>query len=270
MGYDGAGPIASAHVFTFRSLRRAGRSLTRDRERLRLIPGLRFARVIVVGSRRSEAISQGWLEPRRQLAMCVWDDEPSLERFLAGSPIGEAWRGRTRHYGEVRMTPFRSHGTYMGEEPLRGLTPRAAAAGPVAVMTFANMPVRGMWHFYRGLARSTPVLHESPGLIAAAGGPERLGRGGMTFTIWRSLPDALAFSYRREPHRGLVRDIHAGPGFIDSMFLRLAPYAATGTWFPWSRFAPGFEELGRAMPSAPAPGPPATTPPGPAAPSPTG
>jgi hypothetical protein len=263
-------PVASAHVFTFRSLRDAARSLARDRRAMTSTPGLRFARVIFVGSRRSEAIAPGWIDPRRQLALCVWDDEAALERFRERSPVGRAWLAQTEQYCEVRTVPLRTHGRYMGAEPLAGLRTRPPADGPVAVMTFANMPARELPHFYSGLFRSLPELHASRGLIAAVGGPERLGRGGMTFTIWDSMPDALGYSYRRDSHRDLVKDVRAGDRFTDSMFLRLRPYAATGSWFSWSRFAGRFEQFARAMPSAPAPVPLAPTPSDPAVRSPTG
>ena len=202
MSMNGAGPVVSAHVFTFRSPRDAARSLARDRERLDRVPGLRFARLVFAGARRREAMSVGWIDPRRQLAMCVWEEEAALDRFRDRSPIGRAWRGQTDQHCEVRMAPFRTHGTYRGLEPLAGLGAQAAPAGPVAMLTFANIPARGLVYFYRGIHRSTAPLLASDGLIAAVAGPERLGRGGMTFTIWDSLPDALGFSYRREPHRG--------------------------------------------------------------------
>jgi hypothetical protein len=214
-------------------------------------------------------MSPGWVDPRRQMAMCVWDDETALEHFLARSAIGRSWRTQSDQYCEVRMTPFRAHGTYQGLEPLAGLRARSASPGPIAMLTFANIPVRGLVYFYRGIHRSIDPLLGSPGLIAAAGGPERLGRGGMTFTIWESLPHALGFSYRREPHREIVRSVHEHRRLIDSMFFRLQPYAVEGSWFPWSRFATPFEELARSMPSAPAPGPLAPTPPDPVFRSPT-
>jgi hypothetical protein len=268
VGENRTGPIASAHLFTFGSARDAARSLARDRHRVASVPGLRFARVVFVGSRRSECMNPGWIDPRRQLAMCLWDDEAALERFR-DSPLGRTWREQTNQFCEVRAQPFRAHGAYRGAEPLAGLGAQAAPAGPVAFMTFANMPARQLRYFYRGLRPATKVLHASEGLVAAVGGPERLGRGAMTFTLWQSLDEALRFSYRSQPHRGLVKSVHERKRFIDSMFLRLAPYAAEGAWFPWSRFALRFARLAELMRSAPAPGPPATTPPGPAAPSPT-
>jgi hypothetical protein len=270
MSGNGTGPIASAHVFTFRSARDAARSLARDRQQLRWVPGLRFGRVVFSGARRREAMTPGWIDPRRQLAMCVWDDEAALDRFRERSPIARAWRAHADQHCEIRMAPFRTHGTYRGLEPLAGLPAQAAPAGPVAMLTFANIPARGLAYFYRGIHRSTGPLLESPGLIAAVAGPERLGHGGLTFTLWDSLPDALGFSYRRDPHRGIVKSVREHRRLIDSMFIRARPYAIEGDWFPWSRFAGSFAALARSMPSAPAPGPLVTTPPGPTAHSRTG
>jgi hypothetical protein len=261
---NGAGPIVSVHVFTFRSPRDAGRSLVRDRSRLAQVPGLRFARLIFVGARRGEAMTPGWIDPRRQMAMCVWNDDAALDRFRERSPLGRAWRGQTDQHCEVRATPFRTHGTYRGLEPLAGLPAQATPGGPIAMLTFANIPVLGLVYFYRGIHRSNKSLLESDGLIGAVGGPERLGRGGMTFTLWDSLPDALGFSYRREPHRGIVNSVREHGRLIDSMFIRARPYMVDGDWFPWSRFAGRFADFARSMPSAPAPAPPAATPHGPA------
>jgi hypothetical protein len=269
MSKNGAGPIVSAHVFTFGSPRDAARSLVRDREWLARVPGLRFARLVFAGARRREAMAVGWIDPRRQLAMCVWEEEAALDRFRERSPIGRTWRGQTDQHCEVRMVPFRTHGTYRGLDPLAGLGAQAAPAGPVAMLTFANIPTRGLVYFYRGIHRSTATLLASDGLIAAVGGPERLGRGGMTFTIWDSLPDALGFSYRRDPHREIVQSVREHERLIDSMFIRARPYAIEGGWFPWSRCARRFEDLARSMPSAPAPSLPAATPRGPASHSPT-
>lgn len=137
------------------------------------------------------------------------------------------------------------------------------------MLTFANIPLRGLVYFYRGIHRSIEPLLQSDGLIAAVGGPERFGQGGMTFTLWDSLPDALGFSYRRDPHRGIVKSVREHQRLIDSMFIRARPYAIEGDWFPWSRLAGRFEDFARSMPSAPVSSPPAATPRGPAFRSPT-
>jgi hypothetical protein len=80
----GSGPIASAHLFRFRSLRRAVRSLARDRHRLSGVEGLRFSRHVFVGSLDTEGFTIGPVDLRRQMALCIWDGEHALDRFLQG------------------------------------------------------------------------------------------------------------------------------------------------------------------------------------------
>ena len=250
--------VASAHVFHFRSFRDAGRSLFAERGRLPGTPGLLFHRLVFVGSPGSEGFNIGVVDPRRQMALCLWEDEAALERFMRGSPTGRRWREATDEYCEVRMTPFRTHGTYRGSEPLAGLPPGRPGEGPVALMTFASIAPRNMWFFWSEIVGATRRLLASPGLIAGTAGPERLYRGAMTFTIWDGLDPALGFAYREQPHKGIVKEVRADARLVDSMFIRLQPYAAEGRWPARSRFAPRFDEFVRrlaATPSTPAAGP---------------
>jgi hypothetical protein len=255
-----AAPVASAHVFRYRSPREAARSLMRDRGVLARAEGLLFRRLVFVGSPRTEGFTIGLVDPRRQLAMCLWEDEAALNRFEQRSPIARAWRERTDEYGEVRMAPFRTHGSYRGHEPLAGLRAQRAPDGPVAMWTFANIPPRGMTYFWTSIRHATRALLGSPGLIAGTAGPEHLYRGAMTFTIWERPEAALSFAYRKPPHGEIVKDVRAHERLVDSMFIRFRPYAATGSWPPYSRFAGRFEEFARSLrPSTQARGPRAPT-----------
>jgi hypothetical protein len=240
-------PVASTHVFRFRSPRDAVRSLFVARRRLAAIGGLLFCRHVFVGGLHNEGFTIGPVDPRRQMAMCLWDDEAALDRFLRESSIGRSWHEQTDEYCEVRMTPFRSHGTYRGLEPLAGLPPEAPRDGPAALWTFANIPPRGLWFFWSEIRGAAAKLLSSPGLAAGTAGPERLYRGAMTFTIWDGIDDALAFAYREQPHRGIVRHVRERKLLVDSMFIRLRPYAATGSWPARSRFAPRFERFASSL-----------------------
>ncbi len=70
----------------------------------------------------------------------------------------------------------------------------------------------------------------------------------MTFTIWERheagagvrLPGAAA-------PRQIVKDVRERNRLVDSMFIRLAPYAATGSWPARSRFAPRFERFASSL-----------------------
>jgi hypothetical protein len=189
--------------------------------------------------------------------MCLWRDEESLERFRERTPIGRAWREQTDEHCEIRMTPFRSHGSYRGMEPLAGLPAARPPEGPVVMWTFANIAPRNLAFFWRGIHRTTPALLESPGLIAGTAGPEHMYRGAMTCTIWDGADAPLRFAYRRPPHRQIVKDTRADDRLIDSMFIRMQPYAVEGRWPAGSRFADRFDAFARNLPgqSRPAPAP---------------
>ena len=118
-------PVASTHLFHYRSFRDAARSLMRDRDVLARADGLLFRRLVFVGSPRREGFTIGLVDPRRQMAMCLWEDEAALAAFKERSPIARAWREETDEYCEVLLEPLRTHGTYRGHEPLAGLHAQA-------------------------------------------------------------------------------------------------------------------------------------------------
>jgi len=238
-----AGPIASTHLFRFRTFRDAAASLTRDRSRLELTTGMRFGRLVFVGGVKTEGFTLGFADPRLQMAMCVWDSEAALESFIQHSRIARSWLQASDQYFEVRMAPLRSHGPYRGRGPLAGLRSPEVPDGPAALWTFANIPLTSVHYFWGSIRHATRRLLASPGLIAGTAGPERFYRGAMTFTLWHSLDDALRFSYREQPHRDIVERVREHRLLIDSMFIRLRPYAATGSWPAGSRFGHDFERF---------------------------
>jgi hypothetical protein len=223
------------------------RSLARDRHRLACVEGLRFSRHVFVGGLGTEGFTIGPVDPRRQMALCIWDGEQALDRFLQGSPIGRSWRRSTDEYCELRMDPLRSHGSYRGQQPLADMPPSRRSDGPAALWTFANIPPRGLLPFWSSIRHATRELMRSPGLIAGTAGPERMYSGAMTFTIWDCADHALAFAYRREPHKDIVRRVRDEALLTDSMFIRLRPYHVVGRWPARSRFAARFESFARAL-----------------------
>ena len=141
----------------------------------RRCPGLRFARLIFAGARRWEAMTAGWVDPRRQMAICVWEDEAALERFRERSPSGA--RGASRPISIARCGWRRFALTApTGVSSRWPACARGRPGGPIAMLTFANIPDRGLVYFYRGIHRSTGSTARRPnGLIAAVGGPGAAG-----------------------------------------------------------------------------------------------
>jgi hypothetical protein len=74
----------------------------------------------------------------------------------------------------------------------------------------------------------------------------------MTFTVWERVEDALGFAYKNPPHREIVEEVREHGLLVESMFIRMRPYAASGTWPSTSRFGPRFARFAES-PTARAP-----------------
>jgi hypothetical protein len=197
----------------------------------RQVPGLRFARRLGTGQGRAMGL-QGDL--RRWGMFAVWDDEPSLDAFLADHPLPRRWHDRGRESWSVRLRPLAAHGTWGGVDPFGDLGPSVPPSttdeGPVAVLTRATVPVRHWRAFYRSVPAVEAHLRAQPGLLEAAGVGEWPVGLLATFSLWRSAADVDAFAYRDSAHHDVVRATRAGGWFSEALFARFRPYGSTGTW----------------------------------------
>jgi hypothetical protein len=195
-----------------------------DRPRLHRTPGLAFWRALGTGAGADTAPS---FDPRRTALFAVWDDERSLDHFLATSPIARRW-WQAEEAWHVRLRGLGGHGRWRGVDVLDGLVP-GDEDGPVAVITRADVR-RASWRAFSAAGR--PVSDEvraSAGLLAVVGiGEAPVGRLG-TFSVWRSGEDVRRFVAQPE-HRAVVRRTRAEDWYAEELFARFAPYASAGTW----------------------------------------
>ena len=201
----------------------------RDRACLRALDGLLFRRLVFVGSPRTQGFTIGLVDPRRQMAMCLWENEAALARFQRRSPIARAWREDTDEYCEVLMRPYRTHGSYRGYEPLAGFPARRPGGGPVVMWTFANIAPRNLWFFWSGIRALDTGSAALPGSdrgnrragAHVSGGDDvhDLGAG----RRGRSTSPTASGRTRESSRRSAT-----GGRLVDSMFIRSEPYAASG------------------------------------------
>lgn len=212
--------IASVHVADV-GARRALRIVARA-PRPGAFPGLRHADVGLTAPLR------GSVRPSPQLGrvalFAFWDDDASLDLFLAEAPLAGALTGGWR----VRLDPLRLWGSWPG---VPDDLPRARTVeheGPAAVLTLGRLRLSQAPRFFRTSGRAERRAVEAPGRIwsTAVARPPFVA----TCSLWSSTEALATYAYgRREPaHADAVAADRAQPFHHRSAFIRFRPYASEG------------------------------------------
>lgn len=199
--------------------------LARDRRALARVPGLEFWRLL--GTGRGNATAPG-ADLRRTALFAVWSDEHACTQFCSSHPLALEWQAADEHWRTL-LRSRGGHGTWRGIA-VPEMLERGSDEGPLAVITRAHVRTVAWAPFGRAGRPVDASLRVADGLLAVVGiGEAPRGRLG-TFSLWRSLDDAVSWASRAEAHREAVRRTRAERWYGEEMFARFEPYASTGSW----------------------------------------
>jgi hypothetical protein len=191
---------------------------------MRGVPGLCFFKIL--GSGREAGFG---LRPSasRQGLFCAFANDADADRFLAESPVVDAYRARAAEFFSVKLRAFSSRGTWAGVS--LGVSAQPPAAGPIAALTRASIRPRVAAAFWRMAPPSEASLAAAQGCRLAAGLGEAPLLRQATFSLWDSV-ECMERYARTGAHLNAIKAAQSRGFFSESMFVRFVPYGAQGQW----------------------------------------
>ena len=200
------------------------------RYRLMRAPGLRFFKMLGSGHDGGFGLKPS---ASRQGMFCVFENDASIDAFLASHAVIQGYRAHAVEFFSVRLRATSARGSWSGMTPfdvaLVQPTEATAAPAPVAALTRASIQPGKALRFWRHAPPAEVSLGQSPGCLLAVGLGEAPILRQATFSIW-SHAGAMDAYARRGAHQDAIRASAAGSYFSESMFVRFIPYDAQGTW----------------------------------------
>jgi hypothetical protein len=184
-------------------------------------PGLRHAN-LGAGARLGGSLFTKPI-PGRIGLIAMWDDDESLDRFLAESSLAQAFAGGW----SVRLEPLRAWGSWPGLDEDVPKARNVEHDGPVAVLTMGRTRTNRLPAFLRASVKAEAHLADSPGLIWAGAlvRPPFVS----TCSLWESSDASRAYAYGAgHAHNDAIAAGRAKPFHHQEAFIRFRPYAMQG------------------------------------------
>ena len=191
--------------------------MARDRRRLRVTPGVRFAKLL--GTGRGRAFGPTRADPTRWAALVVWDDAAAANGFDT-THVAQAWRALASAYCRIDLRPLTSRGSWARREPFIPISPDPPA-GPVLALTRARLRATRAANFWRAIAPVAAAAGTAAGLLATFGiGEAPLGWQG-TVSLWQTPRDLVEF-VRHPQHRQVIERTPEQRWYAEELFARFA------------------------------------------------
>jgi heme-degrading monooxygenase HmoA len=186
------------------------------------VAGLRWAMLALAAPLRKHVLPAPTL--RRAALVGFWDDDASLDAFVASEPAAATFaRGWF-----ARLEPLRAFGTWPGLDTDLPKSRRVEYDGPAVVLTLGRLRLTQAIRFLKTSAKAEEAVLRAPGLVWATG----LGKPPFvaTCSVWESTDAiaAYAFADADGAHPGAIAADRAKPFHHQQAFVRFRPVEARG------------------------------------------
>lgn len=186
------------------------------------VPGLRHADVGIAAPLSESVLPHP--TPSRAGLIAFWDDQRSLDAFLADHPVAAALAGGWR----AALEPVRVHGEWPGLDDGLPRARRVQPEGPAIVLTLGRLRPSQALRFLKASSKAEAGVLSAPGLRWASG----LAKPPFVCTISAWETDAALASYAYGPeqqaHPGALYEDRARPFHKRSAFIRFRPLGIEG------------------------------------------
>lgn len=187
-------------------------------------PGLRYAEA----AGTVPLAAQGPPIPPRGVALIAsWDDDASLDAFLASHPLAASLADGYL----VRLEPTRIVGAWPEMPGLPAEERPMDPDEPAAVLTLGRPRLPRFLRFVR-TSRPAEKLAVNHAAFVAGTALARLPRFVATFSLWRTVPEMRDYALGRpDPsHVNAIREDRRKTFHHQEAFVRFRPYASQGEW----------------------------------------
>ncbi len=187
------------------------------------VPGLREAGIGLASPLGPALLPRP--SPHRVGLVAFWDDDASIDRFLAQSPAAAALADGFR----ARLRPLRAHGTWPGLDPDVPSGRAVDEDGPFIVLTLGRLKLRESLRFFRTSAAAEGGLRDAEGLVWATG--FGLPPFVATCSLWPDTRSLTAYAYGRgsPAHANAIAEGERQAFHKQQAFIRFAPYDVAGS-----------------------------------------
>jgi hypothetical protein len=147
----------------------------------------------------------GWIPTlMRVMILTRWEDEGALRAFEATDP----WPRGAEHW-HARLRPVKVKGEIEGEQHLGDfLAARGTDDEPGVMITWNKMRIWRLPAFRLWVRRIADDQQVAPGSLASFNAADMLRPfwfKAFTISCWEHLGDAVAWAYKREPHKSVIK-----------------------------------------------------------------
>ncbi len=202
--------------------------------------GLQHAEPLSMMRLGSPIASPDRMQLRRLAMFCAWDDETSLDEFLARHPLGRQLAGGWH----VRLAYLRRYGEVAALAPLPQRAGDWTLDEPIVAVTLARLRLPELprfLHWGRPVERLV-AAHPATTFSTAAFRPLNTFS---TFSVWRTVREMIDMVHGRDPqvaeapaHAVAMAEQRRREFHHESAFMRFRPLSEHGTW-QGRRLVPG-------------------------------